>query len=250
MNQGSRSPRGRVGILASAVLATALTTYSVMWGDGHTIFAFAGKEQFFELLSAWLFFLTCLFCLGAWDRCRRRGGGFWRSAQYLVLALFFFVAFGEELSWGQHYLGYSTPEALRGLNQQGELNLHNLTILDSQTEGGRRSGLGALLNSNRLFDYFMIGFFLLGPVGYRLVPFLRGLADRFSVPIVAAILGAPLVLNWLLTVGVEVWLVDNDFRHLAVSEIRELNYSVLCAAGLGWLFWLEGKLGSTREPGS
>jgi hypothetical protein len=32
---------------------------------------------------------------------------------------------GEEASWGQHWLGWETPEALGRLNDQGETNLHN-----------------------------------------------------------------------------------------------------------------------------
>ncbi len=34
---------------------------------------------------------------------------------------------GEEASWGQHYLGWGTPEAWQGLNDQSETNLHNLS---------------------------------------------------------------------------------------------------------------------------
>jgi hypothetical protein len=32
---------------------------------------------------------------------------------------------GEEASWGQHWLGWETPEAMSNLNDQGETNLHN-----------------------------------------------------------------------------------------------------------------------------
>ncbi len=32
---------------------------------------------------------------------------------------------GEEASWGQHYLGWVTPEGWQALNDQGETNLHN-----------------------------------------------------------------------------------------------------------------------------
>ena len=32
---------------------------------------------------------------------------------------------GEEASWGQHYLGWGTPEDWQGLNDQNETNLHN-----------------------------------------------------------------------------------------------------------------------------
>lgn len=34
---------------------------------------------------------------------------------------------GEELSWGQHLVGWSTPERLAALNDQGETNLHNIS---------------------------------------------------------------------------------------------------------------------------
>ncbi len=35
-----------------------------------------------------------------------------------------FIA-GEEASWGQHYLGWATPDNWRAVNDQGETNLHN-----------------------------------------------------------------------------------------------------------------------------
>ena len=33
---------------------------------------------------------------------------------------------GEEISWGQHFFGWSTPEVLAEANDQAETNLHNL----------------------------------------------------------------------------------------------------------------------------
>jgi hypothetical protein len=34
---------------------------------------------------------------------------------------------GEEASWGQHYFGWSTPEALAAVNAQEETNIHNIS---------------------------------------------------------------------------------------------------------------------------
>lgn len=34
---------------------------------------------------------------------------------------------GEEISWGQHLLGWETPEALKTLNDQRETNIHNIS---------------------------------------------------------------------------------------------------------------------------
>ena len=43
----------------------------------------------------------------------------------LVMALGCFFFAGEEASWGQHWIGYETPEAIAERNDQGEFNLHN-----------------------------------------------------------------------------------------------------------------------------
>ena len=44
----------------------------------------------------------------------------------LTFASIFFVAFMEELAWGQMMFGWDTPENFRSLNAQGETTLHNI----------------------------------------------------------------------------------------------------------------------------
>lgn len=47
----------------------------------------------------------------------------------LTLGCFYYA--GEELSWGQHWIGWATPETWQDINDQGETNLHNTSaILD------------------------------------------------------------------------------------------------------------------------
>jgi len=43
-------------------------------------------------------------------------------------ALMCFGFAGEEVSWGQHWLGWSSPEYFAEYNRQGETNFHNLNI--------------------------------------------------------------------------------------------------------------------------
>jgi hypothetical protein len=43
----------------------------------------------------------------------------------VTLACVYFA--GEELSWGQHLVGWVTPEVLMDLNDQGETNIHNIS---------------------------------------------------------------------------------------------------------------------------
>lgn len=54
-----------------------------------------------------------------------QSAGLWRLVLGLGLAGFV-VMIGEELSWGQHLLGFQTPTELATLNLQGESNIHNL----------------------------------------------------------------------------------------------------------------------------
>ena len=39
---------------------------------------------------------------------------------------------GEEISWGQHFFGWSTPDGWARLNEQAETNLHNTSSLFNQ----------------------------------------------------------------------------------------------------------------------
>jgi hypothetical protein len=45
---------------------------------------------------------------------------------YGLLAVFFVVCGGEEISWGQRVFGFAGPEAVVELNKQNETNLHNI----------------------------------------------------------------------------------------------------------------------------
>ena len=47
-----------------------------------------------------------------------------------VIALTYY--FGEEISWGQHFFLWNTPEIFKELNNQNETNLHNISNLLDQ----------------------------------------------------------------------------------------------------------------------
>ena len=53
---------------------------------------------------------------------------FWLSL--LVLGCIYYA--GEEVSWGQHWFGWGTPEGWMDVNDQGETNLHNTSALLDQ----------------------------------------------------------------------------------------------------------------------
>ena len=60
----------------------------------------------------------------------------WRRGQHgaaaltAVYALIFFMAAGEEVSWGQRIIGWESGEFFLQHNKQEETNLHNLMVGD------------------------------------------------------------------------------------------------------------------------
>lgn len=40
----------------------------------------------------------------------------------------------EEISWGQHWFGFSSPDILQEINFQGEVNLHNSKLIQSSNQ--------------------------------------------------------------------------------------------------------------------
>ncbi len=221
------------------VAVCTIVAYAFLLGDRRLVSFVAGKERLLESLSAVLMLAASGLSLAAWAAARRQASR--RRAAYLLLGLFFFVAFGEELSWGQQIFGFRAPESIRSINRQRELNLHNLELFDSHTSSGPKTGWAAWVTSNRLFDYFMAGSFLLLPLAARH----RGAGawlEARGVPVVSPWFGPPLVLNLGLTAVAESTLVVDVFTHLAVSETREFCYALLCVAGTWTLLSAERRL--------
>jgi hypothetical protein len=76
----------------------------------------------------------------------RREFPWWIRGLYLLLALAFFGVAMEEVSWGQRWVGFETPELFRRVNRQGEVTFHNIGALQGRSEWMRLcAGLGGLL---------------------------------------------------------------------------------------------------------
>jgi hypothetical protein len=108
----------------------------------------------------------------AW-RLRRRSTALFVAATVLLGALFV-AATGEELSWGQHFIGFAAPEFFVQHNAQRETNIHNL-IVSGVKINRLVFGTGLLIA--------VLGYCSVLPVGYRRWPWLRRLCDALAVPV-------------------------------------------------------------------
>ncbi|MGB3592217.1 MAG: hypothetical protein WBA16_11085 [Nonlabens sp.] len=57
---------------------------------------------------------------------RIRGEYKFLSVLFLITSILFFLGMGEEVSWGQRIVGFGTPEDLAAINDQDEVNFHNI----------------------------------------------------------------------------------------------------------------------------
>jgi hypothetical protein len=140
----------------------------------------------------------------------------------LGLAAVFLFGFGEEISWGQRFLGIDTPSALEEINEQDEINVHNLDLFSGW------------LSADRMFLLFWVGFGVVVPlaaaVSTRVRGFLRGL-----VPMLPPAIALLLVANQLAAMLCRE-VLDDRYASIyplsySVFEIKESVISVLLAAG-------------------
>jgi hypothetical protein len=132
---------GVKGLFVAAYVVAALAGVVFWFADRSVLEASGLEDAFAENLTALLYFMAALLTLSAFVSSRSGTGRFFNigttgNVWLLLLAAFFFVCFGEEVSWGQRIFGWGTPEAWTELNGHHETNLHNL--LDHAQLGNER----------------------------------------------------------------------------------------------------------------
>jgi len=89
---------------------------------------FEGELGFVELATFTVLLPGAWFGVYAWRLGHRLPGRALR-VWVLMVALGCVYFAGEEVSWGQHLFGWSTPEPVAAINRQGETNIHNIASL-------------------------------------------------------------------------------------------------------------------------
>ncbi len=208
-----------------------LMGYSVLFLDDKTVQLVAGEEMLLETLGA-IWFMVCSALCYLLLRGRQHSEQHRREVWvWGFLALFFFVAAGEELSWGQHMFGFTPPQAVSQLSRQEEFNLHNLWLFDTRNETGERAqGIQRFINSNRLFDYFMLCTFIIAPLGYRMGGRSKAWLERFAIPETTVDFAPLAIANYVLSLILVPWLgqLGSGPLNRFASEIRESNNAFLC----------------------
>ncbi|WP_323844202.1 hypothetical protein [Microbulbifer magnicolonia] len=187
--------------LAASVLFVAEAPRLIEAG---TLSFIVNEDGLLESITALLFLASSAVALGTarLDVTPRHKYILW------IMALAFFLCFGEEISWGQRIFDISTPEALATINAQQEINLHN--------------SFGYLADHLFIIVVFCYGFLV--PALASISPVFYNLMDRFGIPIASmglaiGFLGVSLFHDFIFWRWFSPW-------GLRIAELRELLSSL------------------------
>lgn len=112
-------------------IVVTLIPYIARIMGAHTDGYMYGEKGFIENITV-IFLLTaiiaCLLFLFAKEKIQFSGIKAW-MVLFLLSAIYFA---GEEMSWGQHFFGWGTPDQWTEFNDQQETNLHNTAAIFDQ----------------------------------------------------------------------------------------------------------------------
>jgi hypothetical protein len=194
---------------------------------------FFTEDGFFEYVGALSLFAASAVMFIVFTRAyktRATTGVHWiKIIVYLGIAVLFFFGAGEEISWGQRIFNIETPEALEQVNEQQELNVHNLALFNS------------LIDSDDLFNIFWMTVIVL-------IPALALISKRFKdwagnlIPIAPWQLSLLFLLNYLTAkVAKILYLSVYSFFTVpfsqAVQEVKESHYELLFFLLALYILW-------------
>lgn len=114
----------RLAVVAQIIVILLLTGIGMAAPDCFD--AWTREDSVIEWLTALLFMGGGVRAAVAARRAATRSAPIWTVGGFALLAAGLGVVGFEEISWGQRIFALQTPEGLRQLNTQDEVNLHNI----------------------------------------------------------------------------------------------------------------------------
>ncbi|MGE4587406.1 MAG: hypothetical protein AB7D05_08705 [Mangrovibacterium sp.] len=199
-----------IEIIVSAALLL-LIVYGIYLGYGVSedlFYDYVQEDGFVENMTALFLFFSSLVCLYRVLEYRKERKPLWLFTFGMLAVLFFFAA-GEEISWGQRIFGIESSDFFLENNKQAETNLHNLIV------GGKN--LNKLIFAAPMFVILTVYFLLFRILAARWTWF-RNLVSRFRVPM-------PRNLHiWVIVISTLMVLSINLVKE---SELHELSFAMV-----------------------
>ena len=172
------TPKGEnVLLLNSLIICSAIAVIKFIFGGSNFYENFLSENSVIEWLTSLFLLLSACFIFLAGLSI----GSPFPKWLFFALALIFFVAGMEELSWGQMIFNWDTPKEFASLNSQSETTLHNMHGINNLVDP-------ALLAFSLTSAYFSLT--KIKPNSLRWVNYLRFSKGLFPMLVMAAIFSA------------------------------------------------------------
>ncbi len=166
------------------------------------------EDGFIENMTALFLFFCSFVCLYRVFEYRKMKKNLW-VLTYVILAVLFFFAGGEEISWGQRIFGIQSSEFFLEHNKQAETNLHNMIVAGKN--------LNKLIFAAPMFIVLTI-YFIFFRLLVAKVAFIRNLTSRFRVPMPR---------NQHIAVVVIATLAILTLHMVKTSELHEVSFAMV-----------------------
>ena len=223
--------------IVSATIGILFSYLIYISADGNQRGLLGVEDGPYETVGALFFLFSSLFFFMTYFKNKNNFNFFFlkstRNIFFLLLGILFLVIFLEEISWGQRIFNITTPESIREINMQGELNIHNLEIFHAVTRDGvQKTGWQNMLTLTRIFSIFWFSWCVLLPLVYKYNYQIKKLIDKIDLPIIPISIGIFFLITYV--VGKIIYiLIDNSFR---LQEIKECNIAFLFFIVSIWFF--------------
>ncbi|QYX55783.1 hypothetical protein K1T73_11910 [Roseovarius sp. SCSIO 43702] len=161
------------GAMALIVVTLVATLGVYFWDREYFHLVYAAEDGLVEYGTALFLLVASVVLLVRASQMRGRAGAL-AVGLTCFYALLFFLAAGEEISWGQRIFGWESGEFFKENNKQYETNFHNLMVGDMHLA---KTLFGSVLTVVILL--YLVGLPLLYPRG----GWIARVADRLAVPV-------------------------------------------------------------------
>ena len=165
-------------------LVLSYSTYLVF--DEKTLHNLTYEEGLFENLTAICFFIAAIFFFRTYLISR--------NLFFLLLCVIFLFGAGEEISWGQRIFNFNTPDFLYEINEQREINFHNISLVNAKS----KHGVAKLLTIEFQYKLFWLFYCVILPFGVFFMESLSLLTQKIRLPVPPITLGIFFLINWVI----------------------------------------------------
>jgi hypothetical protein len=192
---------------------------------------FNGEMGFIELGTAAML-LAAAVILAQEARRLFRNGERWNGWLAAILAFGAFLVMGEEISWGQWFFHWDSPEWFLEHNAQGETNLHNLVFV--------KKDIPKWLVVIGIAVFGLVMPFLKGASRRRIGPFDRKmLPTAVCAPVAFVVVASHVVVKLLW------WILGLELEPLIGIDVREATEFYIALFGLIYALSLRLRLQSS-----